>query len=190
VALTDENAFGVLIGYHGLENDEYSLEPTDFVARFTTLREVVRESLLEHPLARGVCLRELGHAAYLEFADGEQSEEPIAWIKRVRERLKAREIESIGVLTHGGRWLDEPALGSRERRIGEATLLSVSLPSEPFRRALYAETASVADEDSTSEAWGAGVYVDTEAIEALGRTLKNAPTPLGIAGATFYRISR
>jgi hypothetical protein len=34
------------------------------------------------------------------------------------------------------------------------------------------------------------LYVDTEAIEALGRALKNAPTPLAVAGATFFRVAR
>jgi hypothetical protein len=186
----DENAFGLLIAYHALENDEYTLESDDFAARFTTFRELLRELLAEQPLASGACARELGHALYVEFADGDQTQDPIAWLKRARERLKERELVTIGVLTHGGRWLDEQALGSHDGRVGDVALLDVSLPSEPFRRALYAEAASHADEDSSLEGWGPGVYVDTEAVEALGRTLKNAPTPLSIAGATFYRIAR
>ena len=66
----------------------------------------------------------------------------------------------------------------------------LSLPSEPLRRALYAETASHGADEDDEDAWGPGIYVDTEAVEALGRTLKNAPTPLAIAGATFYRVAR
>jgi hypothetical protein len=190
MGLFDENAFGVLIGYHGLENDEYTLEPSDFAARFTDFRDVLRRCLQEFPLAPTAQARELGHALYVEFADGDQVEDPIAWVKRARQQLQARDVESIGVLTHGGRWLDEQALASADGRIGEVCLLAVSLPSEPFRRALHAETASLADDNSQLEGWGAGVYVDTEAVEALGRTLKNAPTPLSVAGATFYRISR
>jgi hypothetical protein len=66
----------------------------------------------------------------------------------------------------------------------------VSLPSEPLRRALYAETATHSADENDHSGWGPGIYVDTEAIEALGRTLKNAPTPLAVAGATFYRVAR
>ena len=62
-------------------------------------------------------------------------------------------------------------------------------PSEPLRRALFAETAShgAPDEDS---AWGSGLYLDTDAAEALGIRPKNEPTRLDVAGATFFRVSR
>ena len=30
MTFSDENAFGVLIGYHAIEDDEYALEPADF----------------------------------------------------------------------------------------------------------------------------------------------------------------
>jgi len=61
-----------------------------------------------------------------------------------------------------------------------------SRPSEPLRRALDAETLSRRDEHVTG--WGPGVYVDTEALEALGKTPKNAPTLLRAPGAQFFRI--
>ena len=188
MTLSDENAFGVLIGYHALEDDEYSLEPGQFAARFTEFRNAVRDCVAGFPLASSAVVREFGHATYLEFADGDQAEDPITWIKTVRAKLNARDLKSVGVLSHGGRWLSEgeEALPS----VSGVAYLSVSLPSEPLRRALYAETATHGADETDEAAWGPGIYVDTEAVEALGRTLKNAPTPLAVAGATFYRVAR
>jgi hypothetical protein len=189
MTLSDENAFGVLIGYFAVEEDEYALEPADFTARFGQFRAGVRACIEAFPLAEPLSVRELGHAVYLEFADGDQKEDPIAWIKIVRARLTGLEFVSIGVLSHGGRWVVEgpdeapPAIGGIE-------WLSASPPSEPLRRALYADTASHPHDENDEAAWGPGLYVDTEAIEALGRALKNAPTPLAVAGATFFRVAR
>jgi len=191
MTLSDENAFGLLIGYHALEDDEYALEPGDFAARFAQFRAAVRSCVEAFPLAESVLVRELGHAVYLEFADGDQKEDPIGWIKLVRARLTGLELKSIGVLSHGGRWLTESV--EAPPVVAGVEWLSVSLPSEPLRRALYAETATHAADDSEASeatAWGPGLYVDTEAIEALGRALKNAPTPLAVAGATFFRVAR
>jgi hypothetical protein len=189
MTLSDENAFGVLIGYYAIEDDEYALEPTEFAARFEQFRAAVRSCVESFPLAEHVLVRELGHAVYLEFADGEQKEDPIGWIKLVRARLTALELSSVGVLSHGGRWLAETSEAAPPNVSG-VTWHSVSLPSEPLRRALYAETATHPNDEDDEIAWGAGLYVDTEAIEALGRALKNAPTPLSVAGATFYRVAR
>jgi hypothetical protein len=191
MTLSDENAFGVLIGYHALEDDEYALEPADFAARFTQFRAAVRACVEAFPLAESVLVRELGHAVYLEFADGDQKEDPIGWIKLVRARLTGLELTSVGVLSHGGRWLAQEPENPPE--LPGVQWLPVSLPNEPLRRALYAETATHAADDSEASqdvAWGPGLYVDTEAIEALGRALKNAPTPLAVAGATFFRVAR
>ncbi|HEY4107198.1 MAG TPA: hypothetical protein VGM44_25035 [Polyangiaceae bacterium] len=188
MSYSDENAFGVLIGYHALEADEYTLEPADFAARFSQFRASVRACIGAFPLAQSVLVRELGHAIYLEFADGDQSEDPIAWIKLVRARLTGNELASIGVLSHGGRWLAEDS--EAPPSVTGVEWQPVSLPSEPLRRALYAETATHSADEDDDSGWGPGLYVDTEAIEALGRALKNAPTPLAVAGATFYRVAR
>jgi hypothetical protein len=66
---------------------------------------------------------------------------------------------------------------------------SCSRPSEPLRRALYADAATRRDGDGAPSGWGPGLYLDTEAVEALGKTPKNEPTVLhaGGSGATFYR---
>jgi hypothetical protein len=189
MALSDENAFGVLIGYFAIEHDEYALEPAEFAARFVEFRSALRACVEAFPLAQSGIARELGHALYIEFADGEQLEDPISWIKLVRARLNALDLASVGVLSHGGRWQAEPAEPLPPSLSG-IEWLPVSLPSEPLRRALYAETATHGADEDDENAWGPGIYVDTEAVEALGRTLKNAPTPLAIAGATFYRVAR
>ena len=189
MSLSDENAFGVLISYFALENDEYSLEPAAFAARFQEFRAAVRACVEAFPLAQAAVAREFGHAVYIEFADGSGLEDPISWIKTVRARLNAFELVSVGVLSHGGRWQAEPAEETPPSVAG-VDWLPVSLPSEPLRRALYAETATHGNDEDDESAWGPGIYVDTEAVEALGRTLKNAPTPLAVAGATFYRVAR
>ena len=189
MTLSDENAFGVLIGYHAIEDDEYSLEPAQFAARFSEFRAAVRACVEAFPLAHSGVARELGHAVYLEFSDGDQLEDPISWIKTVRARLKALSLASVGVLSHGGRWLADPVEPTPPSSSG-IDWLPVSLPSEPLRRALYAETATHGTDEDDESAWGPGIYVDTEAVEALGRTLKNAPTPLAVAGATFFRVAR
>jgi hypothetical protein len=185
---SDENAFGVLIAYFAVENDEYTLEPADFAARFAQFRAAVRGCVEAFPLAESVLVRELGHAVYLEFADGDQKEDPIGWIKLVRARLTGLELASVGVLSHGGRWLSEGV--EAPPAVAGVQWQSVSLPSEPLRRALYAETATHPADEGDEAAWGPGLYVDTEAVEALGRALKNAPTPLAVAGATFFRVAR
>ena len=107
----------------------------------------------------------------------------------MRARLNALELKSVGVLSHGGRWSSDPAEAMPPSENG-VEWQSVSLPSEPLRRALYAETATHGADEDDDSGWGPGIYVDTEAVEALGRTLKNAPTPLAVAGATFYRVAR
>jgi len=73
--------------------------------------------------------------------------------------------------------------------VGTAEVTAWSRPSEPLRKALYADTATRPDADGEG-GWGPGLYVDTEAVEALGRTPKNAPTTLRVAGAEFYRVAR
>ncbi len=189
MSLSDENAFGVLIGYFAIEHDEYALEPAQFAARFSEFRSALRACVEAFPLAQSGVAREFGHALYIEFSDGEQLEDPIAWIKLARARLNALDLASVGVLSHGGRWQAEP-VEAAPPSAGGLEWCPVSLPSEPLRRALYAETASHGIDEDDEQAWGPGIYVDTEAVEALGRTLKNAPTPLAIAGATFYRVAR
>ncbi|HWZ91815.1 MAG TPA: hypothetical protein VNW92_23290, partial [Polyangiaceae bacterium] len=76
MTLSDENAFGVLIGYFALEDEEYALEPLEFARRFAQFQSAVRSCVEAFPLAEQLLVRELGHAVYLEFADGDQKEDP------------------------------------------------------------------------------------------------------------------
>lgn len=189
--MIDENAFGLLVSYFTIEDDEYGLEPEEFVLRFQGFREVVLGAIRERSPGGNVRGLDLGHAIYLELADGDQNGDPIEWLKEVRARLTDCEYESVCVLVHGGRWLADDDDESAPERIGtDVMLLRASLPSEPLRRALSAEVAARIDEDSPLEGWGPGLYIDSEAVEALGRSLKNAPTPLITAGAMFFRAGR
>jgi hypothetical protein len=188
--MQDENAFGLLISYLRIEDDEYSLEREEFVDRALSFRQVLVEYIEAFTPAEGARALDLGHALYLEFAAGDESEDPVVWLKGARSRLASREFESVAVLSYGSRWVAEPAEASPSvETFGTVEVLRVSNVSEPFRKALYVDTATQGDEED-DVAWGAGLYVDTEAVEALGRALKNAPTPLAIGGATFYRMAR
>jgi hypothetical protein len=186
--MIDENALGALIAYAGVEDDEYTLEREAFVARFQCFRDEVLEHLREAPLAARLNATDLGHALYFEMSDDATTGDPIAWLRGLRARLAGLEFFTIAVLTHGSRWVfpDERPLHGELESLGDVRLLRVSAPSEPLRRALAVEAVSQPN-DGLAPGWGPGLYVDTDALEALGRSVKNAPTALEIAGATFYR---
>jgi hypothetical protein len=193
--MLDENAFGILISDFNIEDDEYALPAEEFGARVQRFRDVVFDYLASSPLANDARALDLGHAVFIEFGEGEQSTDPIAWIRELRNRVSEQELLSVGVLTHGSRWVDDEhgvQLEAEQRYVGTVALTSWSNPSEPLRRALYADTAMRAkdEEHDDSSGWGPGLYIDTEAIEALGRVLKNQPTGLSVAGAVFFRVSR
>lgn len=192
MALVDENAYGILIGYYSIEDDEYGLERYRFVERFDEFRTAVYDYLKEIPIADKATVLDFGHAVYVEFADGDQREDPLAWGKAARSLLLGREFQSIAVVTHGSRWVDEttpdvPVLGELAPQIRLARL---SHPSEPLRRALAAEAATRRVDEDDERGWGPGLYVDDEAVEALGRQFKNTPTPLEVGGATYFRVGR
>ncbi len=135
---------------------------------------------------------DFGHAWYFEIGDGDQRESPFAWLKRARAALSEGGFESVGVLTHGGRWVDEgdaAAFVSTEH-VGDTGLVKLSHPSEPLRRALSAEAASRPDDEDEKSGWGPGLYLDVEAAEALQMAPKNAPTVLSAPGLRVYRVSR
>ncbi|MFZ5891678.1 MAG: hypothetical protein ACOY0T_11545 [Myxococcota bacterium] len=188
--LHDENAFGVLFAFYDLEDCEYALEPEAFAERFTEFRNSVLGSASEVSLGSGTRAFDFGHALYFEVGDGDQTTDPIAWLRRVKDAVSARDFAVCAVLSHGGRWLaeDESGWPESDSLAGGYHFVQLSRPSEPLRRALAAEAATHGTDGS--DGWGAGTYVDTEAVEALGKSLKNAPTPLAAAGATFYRIGR
>jgi len=187
----DENAFGILVSNHGIEDEEYGLERAEFVERFTLFRSTLRELLLDRSPGAEVRALDLGHALYVEIADGDQVDSPVAWAREARNRLSAAGFVSVAGVTHGGRWVDETRVGWLETEdLGTVGLVNVSHPSEPLRRALYLDAATRRDEADDSSGWGPGTYVDVDAIEALGIKLKNEPTRLELAGAAFVRIGR
>ena len=190
--MIDENSFGILISDSNLEDDEYALPPEAFGARLARFSEGVFDYIAEHSLASDARALDLGHAVFIEFGDGEQLTDPIAWLRGLRDALAERELSTLAVLTHGSRWVDEEhgvALEVEQRYVGSMAVARFSNSSEPLRRAFYAETASRPNDDD-DEGWGPGLYLDTEAVEALGLTPKNQPTGLSVAGATFYRVGR
>src|ERR1043165_7079480 len=102
--LEDENAFGLLVAYHDLENAEYSLEPAEFTARFTEFRELSLQYAAASPLGTGASVLDLGHALYFEVGDGDQATDPFAWLRGLRTELSEHDFQVAAVLTHGGRW--------------------------------------------------------------------------------------
>jgi len=187
--MIDENAFGLLVSYFEIEDDEYTLERDAFVERFRLFRTTVYDLLAESGFTVPVRVLYLGHAVYLEVPQEEGIPDPIRWLRAVRERLSELGFVSVGVLSHGGRWIPDGDVDPvTPEAVGDVAFVDVSSPSEPLRRALYAETQTHPDETLDAAGWGPGLYIDTEAVEALGRKLKNAPTPLSSAGATFYRM--
>lgn len=190
MTLSDENAFGVLVAYFDIDEDEYAREPDDFVTRFTEFRSAALGFFSEFPLAAAVHVIDVGHALFAEIADGDQLDDPMAWGKALRAALRGRGIETSVFVTHGGRWVEEDGGPPAEvDRSGSGSVyVQASRPSEPLRRALLGWAAACRADSEDTSGWGPGLYVDTEAVEALGRAPKNAPTPLVMAGATFYRL--
>jgi len=185
--MIDENAFGLLLSYYHVEDDEYALEREQFATRLQAFRDALNECMEALPLGSGVRALDLGHALYLEIAEGDETEDPFAWLRMLRARLSAKDFVTVAVLSHGSRWVD--AGGWRPahiERVGEVSVCRASWPSEALRRALYADAAARQDEDCPG--WGPGLYVDAEAIDAMGRKFRNAPTPLRASCSTYYRF--
>jgi hypothetical protein len=185
--MIDEDAFGLLFSYYDVEEDEYASDDReDFVRRFQGFEHGVLA------IIRGMILPEdhhvvcLGHSVYVEFRDVDDAPELLRALRLASAKLTELGFVNVSVLSHGSRWVEEgkgPELALSDEAPRRVQL---SRPSEPLRRALDAET--FARNDEASGGWGPGVYVDTEALEALGKTPKNAPTVLHACGAQFFRI--
>ena len=185
--MIDEDAFGILFSYYDIEDDEYGSDDRgDFVRRFQAFEQLGVEAIrsLELPSEHHVVC--LGHAVYAEVKDAEELPQLFARFRVAAARLAAEGFANVAVLTHGGRWVED-GLGVALGIEGEGPRVArLSRPSEPLRRALF--VAALAQGDDDIEGWGAGVYADTEALEALGKAPKNAPTVLRAPGASFYRV--
>jgi len=185
--MIDEDAFGILFSYCEIEEDEYgSDDRADFVRRFEAFErlglEAVR-SLALPPEHHVVCL---GHAVYAEVRDGEDAPQLFARFRAAAAQLTLEGFANVAVLTHGSRWVQEGEGVALAVDGAAPRIARISRPSEPLRRALFVATLAQGDDEVAS--WGPGVYADTEALEALGRTPKNAPTILRAPGASFYRV--
>ncbi|HEV8550988.1 MAG TPA: hypothetical protein VGQ57_18200 [Polyangiaceae bacterium] len=186
--MIDENAFGLLISYFNLEDDEYSGERDDFIDRYAMFARLVTAQLAETPPGAAARAVDLGHAVYVEvLEDDERRSDPVAWLRTLRAALGEHDFETAGILTYGSAWLDAETPRPHEETLGDVRLTRASLPSEPLRRALLAEAATHGDEEATAHGWGKGLYLDVDAVEALGRKPKNEPTVLACASARFYR---
>ncbi len=185
--MIDENAFGLLVSLIHIEDEEYAGEREQFIERYAQFTALVRDRLVEE--APGVSARavDLGHAFYIELSDGDQQLDLIGWLKRLRTTLSEHDFASAGMLTHGSCWVDADDPRPDVVDCGSVKLVRASRPSEPLRRALLAEAATHGDEESGVEGWGPGLYLDVEAVEALGRKPKNTPTILRCGGAEFFR---
>lgn len=224
--MIDENAFGVLLAHFDLENLEYSLGEDAFLEHLRRFDVALEERLAEEPLATSLRRVDLGHAVYLEFADGDQAADPIGWVRRTRQSLIDVDVPNVCVLACGGRWMradtnaneldpslhDAPAparesgawrVGSPEPDASNPMASPVPIqepqdeglranpygPSEPLRKVLAVEAfAQPTISGEIDQGWGPGLYVEQDAIEQLGKNLKNAPTALSVLSSVFYRL--
>lgn len=188
--MIDENAFGTLISYVGIEDDEYEHDDTAaFAERITRLREVCTRVLASTPPAANTHAVFWGHALYVEFPQADDKPALLPFIRTLRDELREHGIETAGIVTFGGRWVeqeDRVDLAVNEHK--DVRIASVSLPSEPLRKALHAETACQGFDGL--DGWGTGLFFDAEALSPLGLNLKNQPTPLFVADATFVRVGK
>jgi hypothetical protein len=185
--MIDEDAFGILLSYFEIEDDEYGSEDrADFVERFEAFERLALGLLGKMELPSDHHVVCLGHAVYAEFSDREDTPQLFARFREAAARLGSEGFVNVAVLTHGSRWVDEGQAAPLSI-VGDAPRVAhVSRPSEPLRRGLF--VAALAQADDEVEGWGPGVYADTEALEALGKTPRNAPTVLRAPGAAFFRV--
>lgn len=185
--MIDEDAFGILFSYYEVEDDEYGSDDRElFIRRFEQFERqglLAVQSLELGPEHHVVCF---GHAIYAEVADHEDAPQLFARFRAAAARLANEGFANVAVLSHGSRWVEE-GKGAELGLTGEAPRVArISRPSEPLRRALFVATLAQGDEQLAG--WGPGVYADTEALESLGKTPKNAPTVLRAPGAAFFRV--
>lgn len=188
--MTDENAFGLLISYVGIEDDEYEHDDTAaFAERIVRLRDVCTQALAANPPAANTHAVFWGHALYVEFPEPDAKPSLLSFIRTLREQLLEHGIETAGIVTFGGRWVEqEDRVDLNVAEHNGVRIATVSMPSEPLRKALYAETACQGFDGALG--WGTGLFFDADALEPLGLNLKNQPTPLSVADATFVRVGK
>lgn len=185
--MIDEDAFGILFSYSDVEDDEYGCDDrSEFVQRFQGFEHEVLDIVRSMELSSEHHVVALGHAVYVEVRDGDDGGPLLGKVRAASARLREAGFTNVTVLSHGSRWVEPGQAPDLALVPGPPPLLRVSRPSEPLRRALDADTFARSDDDEPG--WGPGVYVDTEALEAMNKSPKNAPTVLRARGAQFFRI--
>ncbi len=186
--LVDENAFGIWMSWFDAEDVEYSQSADKFPPRIVVFRNAVAAFLEREKLGEGVQALDFGTAIYIEVGDGDQSADVLKWIREFRSYLQEGDWATFAVLAHGGRWVARSPEVRLPPRVGSVEVVASFGPSEPYRKVMAAEAMAHDDEETGEAGWGVGFFVDVDALEAMGRTLKNAPTALCSGGACFYRV--
>jgi len=185
--MIDESAFGLLIAYLSIEDDEYDGEREQFVARYQAFSALLRARLRGQPPSAQPRAIELGHAFYVELIEDGNECDLIGWLREARAELTEHGYLTAGVLTYGSSWYDHAEPHPAVTDCGTSKLVNASGPSEPLRFALCAEAASRGDGDAGAPGWGPGLYLHVDAVEALRRKPKNQPTILRSGGAEYFR---
>jgi hypothetical protein len=185
--LTDENAYGIWVSWFDAEDVEYAQSADKFPPRIMVFRSAVSDFLEREPLGTGVRAIEFGTSVYVEVGDGDQTTDLLAWVRKLRAYLREGDWETFSVVAHGGRWVARKPEARMPDRVGNVTVVSFG-PSEPFRKVMAAEAMAHDDEETGEPGWGVGMFVDADALEALDRKLKNAPTAMCSGGSCFYRV--
>src|SRR6187399_1338142 len=107
--MLDENAFGLLISYQSLDDDEYGGERSEFIERYSDFAALLRARLTEQPPATPACAVDLGHALYVELLEDAERGDLVAWLRSLRAALTERGYQSAAVLTFGASWIDADA---------------------------------------------------------------------------------
>jgi hypothetical protein len=186
--LLDENAYGIWLSWFDAEDVEYSQSADKFPPRIMVFRSAVAEFLEREPLGEDVHAVDFGTAIYVEVGDGDQTADLLKWVRSFRAYLRDGDWETFAVVSHGGRWVAQQPDACLPSRVGNVNVMASFGPSEPFRKAMAAEAMAHDDEETGEAGWGVGLFVDLDALEAMDRKLKNAPTALCSGGACFYRV--
>ena len=187
--LADENAFGIWVSWFDAEDVEYAQSSDKFPPRVQVFRAAVADFLERESLGAGVRALDFGTAVYVEVGDGDQTTDVLGWVRKLRTFLLAGDWLTFAVVAHGGCWVATSPAGCMPERVGDVRVLGSFGPSEPLRKVMAAEVMAHGDDDSGEPGWGVGLFVDADALEAMGRKLKNAPTALWSSGVCYYRLT-
>ena len=184
----EESAFGIWVSWFDAEDAELSQSSNKFPSRITVFRSAVADYLERESLGSGVRAVDFGTSVYIEIGVGDQTSDLLGWVRGLRGYLLDGDWSTFAVIAYGGCWLAARGVAWSDR-VGSVSVLGSMGPSEPFRKVMAADVLSHDDDESGRVGWGAGLFVDVEAMDALGRKLRNAPTPLYARDACFFRLS-